>query len=76
VFAHGLASCESGSMVGSGAVDDVDGLGGSRRECGGGGGGTVDNCATVCSIRSIRSSNVIRSCDRVEVRVATELRSV
>ena len=76
VVAHGLASWESGSMVGVGAVDGVDGLRGSRREGGGGGGGTANNCATVFSIRSIRSSNVIRSCDKVEVRVVTVLRSV
>ena len=64
VFAHVLVSWESGSRVGAGAVggaDGVDGLGGARREGGGGDGVTADNCATVFSIRSIRSSNVIRS---------------
>ena len=42
---------------------------------GGGCGGAADIRATVCSIRSIRSSKVRRSWDNVEARLVTLLRS-
>ena len=74
-----LVFWEEGSRLVAGAVvgvDCVDGLEGAGREGGGGGGGTADSCATVCSIWSILSSNVRRSCDNVEVRLVTVLRSV
>ena len=57
-------------------ADVVDGFEVAEREGGGGGGGTADICATVRSIRSIRSSKVRRSCDNVEERLVTVLRSV